>query len=119
MNTISLDKNSQEYVALESIIKKIAEVSHIDQVEEIYISLTKGDGMMKFKIAGEAYPADHIIHKFRDPESPVWNKIYLKKDKGEDVEEDIEEVSKETMIPPYKIKEFLEEARKKDKGMSK
>jgi len=113
-SSFSFDKSSQEYISLESLIKKIAEVSHIDQVEEIHVSLTKGEGMMKFKIAGEVYPADHIIHKFRDPESPVWNKIYLKKDKGEDVEEDIEEVSKETMIPSYKIKEFLEESRKQD-----
>ena len=47
-NTIKLEKN--EYVALEDVIKKIASMNNIDNVDRVNIQLSQEEGTIKFSM---------------------------------------------------------------------
>ena len=57
-NTVSLTKESEDFKALEEVIKKVASENGIEAVESIEISLSPEEGLIGFKTSCEGNPED-------------------------------------------------------------
>src|SRR5271157_1113045 len=62
-HTFSIQKESEEFKSIESVVEKIASDNKIDDVREIEISLDKESGFIKFVTLGEAYHDDVYSEK--------------------------------------------------------
>jgi len=81
---ISLSKDSQEFISLESIIRKVAEESKIDSVEEVRVSLEKETGIIRFKVSMDSMPLGKdvvppLVYNLIDPKHS-FNEYYIKGD---------------------------------------
>lgn len=84
MSKISLSKDSEEFISLESLIKKVAEDCKIDRVEEVLVTLGKAAGLVRFKVSMDSMPVRKedvppIVYNLIDPKHS-FNEYYVKGD---------------------------------------
>jgi len=84
MSKISLSKDSQEFISLESVIKKVAEEGKINNVEEVLVTLGKVAGLIKFKTSMESVSSGKeslppLVYNLIDPKHS-FNEYYVKGD---------------------------------------
>jgi hypothetical protein len=65
-NTISIDKKSAEYQALERVVLKVAAQNGIKDVESVQIKLSEDQGIMGFKTSEVDFSQAHITDSTSD-----------------------------------------------------
>ena len=62
-NTVSIEKTSAEYKALEEVITKIASENKIENVAEVQIALSQNSGLIGFKTADLTTPVVSVANQ--------------------------------------------------------